>query len=138
MCGGGGNGALLGAVVGAAAAYMTGGASLGLSAGAAAAGGGAAGALAGDTLIDQPANMAKQGLEQQAKANDTAIKAASKQAEMADQAMNRANPKEADIMGMLDANKTQAKGGQSGTMLTGPQGVDPTSLLLSKKTLLGA
>jgi len=135
MCGGGGNGALLGAVVGAAAAYMTGGASLGLSA---AAGGGAVGALAGDTLIDQPANMAKQGLEQQAKANDTAIKAATKQAELADQAMNRANPKEADIMGMLDANKTQAKGGQSGTMLTGPSGINPNELLLSKKTLLGA
>ena len=29
------------------------------------------------------------------------------------------------------------KAGQSGTMLTGPQGVDPSSLLLGKSSLLG-
>jgi hypothetical protein len=37
----------------------------------------------------------------------------------------------------MSQNQMNAKGGQSGTMLTGATGVDPNSLLLGKKTLLG-
>jgi hypothetical protein len=38
---------------------------------------------------------------------------------------------------MLSNNQAQAKGGESGTMLTGSAGVDPASLNLGKNTLLG-
>ena len=126
MCG---SGAALGAILGYALAPVTGGASLALAAG--------AGALAGDTLVDKPAEAAKKGLEAQQAANATAIDAATKQASAADQATNRANAKVPDIASMLSENVLNAKGGQSGTMLTGPQGVDPNALLLGKKTLLG-
>jgi len=37
---------------------------------------------------------------------------------------------------MADA-EMGAAGGQSGTMLTGPQGIDPQQLALGKNTLLG-
>lgn len=70
-------------------------------------------------------------------ANNINKQAAIKQADLADQANNKANARTADINGMTGANALDAKGGQSGTMLTGPQGVDPTALLLGKKTLLG-
>lgn len=59
------------------------------------------------------------------------------QTDQADQAMNRANGKKPDIGAMLAANQQAAKGGQSGTMLTGPAGIDPNVLNLGKNTLLG-
>ena len=127
MCGGG---AALGALLGYALAPVTGGASLALAA--------AGGALAGDTLVDKPAELAKKGIEAQNAANASAIDAATKQATAADQAMNRANGKAPDLASLMSENAMNAKGGQSGTMLTGPQGVDPNALLLGKKTLLGA
>jgi hypothetical protein len=135
MCG---NGAALGAIVGGIAAYMTGGASLGLTAGTAtaAAAGAGMGAMAGSTLVDQPEAM-KKGTEAQSQANKIAVDQATKQADLADQANNRANGKQPDIAGMMSQNQLNAKGGQSGTMLTGNAGVDPNSLLLGKKTLLG-
>lgn len=73
----------------------------------------------------------------QSQASDAATAAATKAADQADQANNRLNGKQPDIMGMLSANQQAAKGGVGGTMLTGPQGVDPNSLLLGKTTLLG-
>lgn len=55
----------------------------------------------------------------------------------ADQAMNRANPKRANTNAALAQAEQAAKGGPSGTMLTGPTGVDQASLSLGKSTLLG-
>ena len=66
----------------------------------------------------------------QANANQTAA--------AADQANNRANQKSPDSMAILDAASQAGKTGASGTMLTGPQGVDPNALSLGKNTLLGA
>ena len=74
----------------------------------------------------------------QASASQQALKAASANADQADQANNRANGKQPDVAGASAANMLTAKGGQSGTMLTGPQGIDPKTLLLGKTTLLGA
>lgn len=62
---------------------------------------------------------------------------AEKQAEAADQALNQANQKKPDTSAILSAAQQSGKSGQSGTMLTGSQGVDPTSLTLGKSTLLG-
>ena len=74
----------------------------------------------------------------QSEANQTAKAAAVKNADMADQAFNKANGKQPDIASMMGQNALNAKGGQSGTMLTGAGGIDPSTLLLGKKTLLGA
>ena len=52
--------------------------------------------------------------------------------------INRANQKQPDTTSMMAANLQAAKGGQSGTMLTGPTGVDLDQLKLGKTTLLGA
>lgn len=62
---------------------------------------------------------------------------AEKQAQAADQALNQANQKKPDTSAILSAAQQSGKSGQSGTMLTGSQGVDPTSLTLGKSTLLG-
>lgn len=68
---------------------------------------------------------------QQAKDNALAT------AKQADQANNRANAKSPDSAAMMAANILAGKAGQSGTMLTGPTGVDPTTLTLGKSSLLG-
>jgi uncharacterized protein (DUF2345 family) len=73
----------------------------------------------------------------QADAAHKAEQNAKVQADQADQAVNRANGKKSDIGAMLAANQQAAKGGQSGTMLTGPAGIDPNVLNLGKNTLLG-
>lgn len=73
----------------------------------------------------------------QQEATKKADAVAKKQADQADQATNRANAKRPDIGAMLSANQQAAKAGGSGTMLTGPSGIDPNVLQLGKNTLLG-
>lgn len=67
----------------------------------------------------------------QAKAN--ALKAE----KQADQDNNRINQKKPDTSAILAAASQAGKGGVAGTMLTGPQGIDPNALSLGKNTLLG-
>jgi hypothetical protein len=76
--------------------------------------------------------------DQQKQAQAQAKTEAEKQAKLSDIANNRANQKKADVAGLLKANQDAAGGGGSGTMLTGPSGVDVGSLNLGKNTLLGA
>ena len=77
------------------------------------------------------ADQAKKSMEQsQANADRTA--------KQADQDFNRANQRQPDTAAILSAAQQAGKGGASGTMLTGAQGVDPASLTLGKNTLLGA
>lgn len=73
----------------------------------------------------------------QKKANKQAQANAAKQAQQAEQEINRANQKSPDVGALLSANQQQSLSGQSGTMLTGSQGIDPNSLTLGKSTLLG-
>ena len=80
---------------------------------------------------------ASKAADAQAAASAQATTNAKNQADQADQANNRANGKQPDIAGMSSSNAMAAKGGQSGTMLTGAQGVDPNALSLGKSTLLG-
>jgi uncharacterized protein HemX len=56
----------------------------------------------------------------------------------ADMERNRLNPKKANAAGVMSGIEQAAKGGASGTMLTGPSGVDASALQLGKSTLLGA
>lgn len=74
------------------------------------------------------------------KANDAMADAKTNQVKTeaaADQAMNKANPKKPNTLSALSALQQAAKGGPSGTMLTGPTGIDPSTLSLGKSTLLG-
>lgn len=70
-------------------------------------------------------------------AMDQASQQADAQAKAADQQMNAANQKKPDTSAILSAIQQQGKGGVSGTMLTGPQGIDLSQLNLGKSTLLG-
>ncbi len=70
-------------------------------------------------------------------AQNQATQNAAKTADLADQANNKANQKSPDSGALYSANAQAAKNGPSGTMLTGPSGVDPSALLLGKQTLLG-
>ena len=82
----------------------------------------------------------QQGREQKkaaSKASEQAQQNALKQEKSADEANNRANQKRADTTAALDSAMQAGKSGASGTMLTGPQGIDPNALNLSKNTLLG-
>ena len=97
-----------------------------------------AGALIGDAAIDKPQKLQEQSINNQKTAAEQATVQAAKQADLAEQANNRANSKSPDIGAMLSSNQQAAKGGQSSTMLTGPQGVDMSQLNLGKNTLLGA
>jgi hypothetical protein len=68
----------------------------------------------------------------------TAVDAAKVNAQQADEANNRANAKSPDSAAMMASNALAGKAGQSSTMLTGPSGIDPNSLLLGKNTPLGS
>lgn len=95
----------------------------------------AAAAVAGAAIAynnGQEQKKAAEKASQQAEAN------AKKQEKAADEATNRANTKRADIGAALDSATQAGKAGASGTMLTGPQGIDPAALNLSKNTLLGS
>ena len=74
---------------------------------------------------------------QQSSAQKQAQANADKTASEADQANNKANQKSPDTSALLSAAAQSGKAGASGTMLTGPQGVDPNALSLGKNTLLG-
>lgn len=80
--------------------------------------------------------------QQQAAANKRAMNQAKENAEkqekLAQEAMGRENQKKPDTNALLSAAQQAGKAGASGTMLTGPQGVDPGSLSLGKSTLLGS
>jgi len=113
--------------------------SIGLALGASASTAAAVGTMAyiGAAGVVGQAYSANQAKGAQQDASNQATAAAKVQADQADQANNRANAKGPDIGAMDSANSMAAKGGQSGTLLTGALGVDPKSLLLGKSTLLG-
>ena len=66
-----------------------------------------------------------------------ALAASGAAAKAADEANNRANQKRPNANAILDSAQQAAKGGMGGTLLTGPQGVNPGELSLGKSTLLG-
>jgi hypothetical protein len=81
------------------------------------------------------AYSANKGRQDQRAANREALAASKKQANLADQANNRANAKAPDIGALFAGNSMP--GGISSTMLTGAKGVDQSQLLLGRNTLLG-
>ena len=95
---------------------------------------GASAAAVGATVAIKGADTARRMGNQ---ANDAAKANALKTEQDAERATNRANAKTPDVAAMMAANALAGSSGQSGTMLTGPGGVDPSLLTLGKSTLLG-
>lgn len=81
---------------------------------------------------------AKKALSQQESAQRQAEQNALKQEKAADEANNAAAMKSPDTAAMMSSAMLSGRAGQSGTMLTGPQGVSPKALSLSKNTPLGS
>lgn len=93
------------------------------------------GALGANTVYGMySANKASQD---QRSAQRAAQRNAEATAKASDEANNRANQKSPNVLGALGAAMMSGKGGVSGTMLTGSQGVDPGALSLGRSTLLG-
>ena len=77
-------------------------------------------------------------LSRQESAQAQAVTAAEGQRLTSQMAINQANRKKPDVSSIMQAAGASASGGASGTMLTGPTGVDPNALSLGKSTLLGS
>ena len=86
---------------------------------------------------ERTAEKQSEALTQQRQAQAEAKTAAEKQQSTSEQNVNRANAKSPDAGAILSQASQAAKGGPAGTMLTGPQGVNPNELALGKSTLLG-
>ena len=79
----------------------------------------------------------EKALEEQRRSNEKAEQRAVQEQERTEQEYNRANQKRAEIEKTVDETELSAQEGAGGTLLTGPSGVDPNTLNLSKNTLLG-
>ena len=76
--------------------------------------------------------------DQSRKTGNKAADLAEKNASDQEQQFNKLNGRTPDTMALMDQNTQAGKNGPSGTLLTGPQGVDPSKLTLGRNTLLGA
>lgn len=80
----------------------------------------------------------RDALKAQQRAQDEAKRQAKLQAQQAERDFNRVNQKKPNVAAMMGANAAAASGGAGSTMLTGPQGVDTSTMRLGRTTLLGA
>ena len=80
-----------------------------------------------------------QALSKQESSQAQAVKAAEGQRKRSEMVMNQANRQQPNVAGIMQAARAGGgDSGASGTMLTGPTGVDPNALALGKSTLLGS
>ncbi len=114
----------------AATAAATGAAAIGAGAAAIGTGVSAASAMQGQQAQQDAAR-------QQKKAQNQATAAAASQQRQSEMAINAANRRSPDVSSIMAGASKAASGGPSGTMLTGPAGVDPNSLALGRSSLLG-
>lgn len=91
---------------------------------------------AAGTYVGYQGYQANKANQQQRAYQKSALEMSRKQADLADQANNKANAKTPDIAALLAGN--QNPGGVGSTLLTGPGGVDTAKLALGRNTLLGA
>jgi type II secretory pathway pseudopilin PulG len=77
-------------------------------------------------------------LGKQERAQQQAVNAAQGQRKQSEMVVNKANRQQPDVAGIMQAASARSSDGPSGTMLTGPTGVDPNSLALGKSSLLGS
>ena len=80
--------------------------------------------------------------QQQMRAQKRASRQAQRQAEAAQRQQQRefnaANQKAPDVAALMKRNRQMARGGISGTYLTGPSGTQPGQGMLGRTTLLGS
>ena len=107
--------------------------------GAAAVGAGAAAVGVGISAVSSIQGKAAQqdAMRQQKKAQQAAIEQAASQQRRSEMVTNTANRRSPDVSSIMANASKAAGGGVSGTMLTGPAGVDPNSLALGRSSLLG-
>ena len=86
---------------------------------------------------EQQKSAQKDALNQQRDAQAKAEASALKQEKTAEETMNKSLAKKPDASAILSQSEQAGKSGVGSTMLTGAAGVDPNSLQLEKKTLLG-
>jgi acetyl/propionyl-CoA carboxylase alpha subunit len=99
----------------------------------------AAGTLAAQKeAATQQFTLATNAQTAQKAASDAQLAQADRMYKMQSEAANKANQKAPDAGTITSQNVQQSRGGQAGTMLTGGAGVDMSSLLLGKNTLLGS
>jgi hypothetical protein len=122
------------------------GTALGASAGSALAVGalaaGTAGAAAAGTGYsiyagERGAAAQKKAMKQQQQAQTEAAAQARSQQRQSEIAMSAANRRKPNIAAIMDNAAEGSMGGPSGTMLTGPMGVNPQDLQLGRSSLLG-
>ena len=98
-------------------------------------------AVAGTTYAiysgERAADQQQDALRKQEVAQGKAEDKAKQQERQSEQAQNAANRKSPDAQSILSSAMQSANSAGSGTMLTGPMGVDPNALALGKNTLLG-
>lgn len=80
----------------------------------------------------------KDQLREQKKAQQEAQSKAIQQERQSQMAINAANRRQPNVAGIMQTASQQAAGGPSGTMLTGPMGIDMNQTALGKNTLLGS
>lgn len=90
--------------------------------------------VAAVTAVAYNGYQANKANQQARSAQRDSLASAKKQADLADQAVNKANAKTPDLGAMLLGNTGRGAGS---TTLTGPGGVDTSQLLLGRNTLLG-
>lgn len=95
-------------------------------------------AALGAAGVGASVSAASKAAKAQKSAQSQAERAAKAAAQKSEEATNRALAKTPDTMAMLSANERRAKGGVGGTLLTGPAGINPSSLTLARTTLLGS
>jgi uncharacterized protein HemX len=86
---------------------------------------------------EQAKDRQKDAMRQQEVAQTQQLTQAKEAAATSQQNINKANQRRPDTQAVMADAEMGAGGGQSGTMLTGPQGIDPQQLALGKNTLLG-
>lgn len=86
---------------------------------------------------ERAADAQQAAMRQQQTAQQQSLAQAEKAQQTSQQNINRANQRQPDTMAILSQTGQAAAGGASGTMLTGPMGIDPSQLALGKNTLLG-
>jgi DNA-directed RNA polymerase beta subunit len=84
---------------------------------------------------EQAKGRQQDALRQQEAAQAQQLDQSKQAASTAQQNINKANQKRPDTQAIM--GDAAMSGGAGGTMLTGPQGIDPQQLALGKNTLLG-
>lgn len=86
---------------------------------------------------EQAKKQQQQALRQQEAAQTQQLTQAKEAAATSQQNINKANQRRPDTQAVMADATAAGAGGASGTMLTGPQGIDPQQLALGRNTLLG-